>query len=210
MELSKESKEKIGIMGGTFDPIHFGHLVTAEEARVKFGMDEIIFIPAGIPPHKNGETVTEPEYRCRMTSLAVSDNDYFSVSQLEAEKESKSYTIETVEYFLKEYGPELDLFFITGADAVLEIDTWKKPGALLKKCTVIAATRPGYHLNLLDSVIDKVAFELRNKVICMEVPGMAISSTMIRMRVSEGKSIKYLLPEKVENYIYENNLYIDS
>ena len=197
---------RLGIMGGTFDPIHYGHLVTAEGTRYELGLEKVIFIPAGRPPHKKDYHVTGPWLRYTMTCLAVASNPFFQVSALEVERPGPSYTIDTVQEFTRLF-PGAQIYFITGADAVLEILTWKSVERLLSTCRFIAATRPGYHLVELWEKLDKLSLELKKNIIFMEVPALAISSTDIRRRVREGRPIKYLLPESVEEYIIKNNLY---
>lgn len=206
--LHLQKVNRVGIMGGTFDPVHMGHLVTAEAARSEFQLEKVIFVPSGQPPHKKGLTITEKEYRYLMTVLATAANPYFVVSRTEIDRPGESYTIDTVKCFKKEMPPGGELFFITGADAILEIITWKNVGEILDLCTFIAATRPGFVLDQLkEKLIKKIAKRHLNKIIPLEVPAMAISSTDIRQRVKNGRTIKYLLPESVENFIQKNDLY---
>lgn len=200
--------KRIGLMGGTFDPIHHGHLVTAESARSEFSLDMVVFVPSGRPPHKKGMSITAPEHRYIMTILATSANPFFEVSRVELDRPGESYAIDTVRHFRKLMEPGSELFFITGADAILEILTWKDVEELFENCTFIAATRPGFDLNQLKKKLSsKVSQSRLEKVIPVEVPAMAISSTDIRERVRNNRSIKYLLPETVENYIFKNDLY---
>lgn len=206
-----EGKEDInvGLMGGTFDPIHMGHLVTAEEARQQFNLDFVIFVPAGYPPHKGVGDVTIPEHRYLMTVLAVTNNPSFTVSRVEIDNRGSSYTINTVRFFRDYYGEKARLYFITGADAIMEILTWKHYAELLDLCIFIAASRPGYSWDRLKKTVEPVYPLILKKVHFLEIPAMAISSTFIRKRVSEGRTIKYLTPETVEQYIQKNRLYAD-
>ncbi|NLC76619.1 MAG: nicotinate-nucleotide adenylyltransferase [Clostridia bacterium] len=199
---------KIGIMGGTFDPIHFGHLVTAEAALASFDLEQVIFVPSGKPPHKKDYPVTEAEARYLMTIMAVATNARFRVSRMEIDRPGYSYAIDTVKGFRELFGPQTELYFITGADAILEILTWKNVEKLLGLCHFIAATRPGFDLHALDQVLDKLP-ALKGRLHFLEVPALAISSSDIRKRVAEGRPIKYLLPETVEHYIYKTGLYQD-
>lgn len=199
--------QRVGIMGGTFDPIHYGHLVTAEAARTHFNLDRVIFTPTGKPPHKKGYSVTPAEDRYLMTVLAVNGNPYFEVSRIEIERLGYSYTVDTLEQFYRKYGNDVKLFFISGADAVLDILTWKDVDKVLSYCTFIAATRPGYPMDELNQKLSQIKKLYGRQVFSMEVTGMDISSTDIRRRVREGLSIKYLLPESVETYIKKNDLY---
>jgi nicotinate-nucleotide adenylyltransferase len=198
---------RIGIMGGTFDPIHYGHLVAAEVARAEFGLDKVIFVPAGRPPHKQQQTITDAEHRYRMTVLATSTNPSFEVSRLELDKDELTYTIDTVKDMRRIYGEDATIYFITGADAVLELLTWYKIQELLKLCIFIAATRPGFDKRDLEQKIEEITSKYDGEIICIEVPLLAISSTDIRERSRSGKSIKYLLPEAVEEYIEKSGLY---
>lgn len=197
---------KIGIMGGTFNPIHYGHLVTAEEAYNQFALEKVVFMPSGVPPHKEERKIVLPEDRYLMTVIAIAGNAHFAVSRLEIERTGPSYAIDTVKE-LRQVHVDWDIFFITGADAILEILTWKDPHQIIECCSFIAATRPGYDLEKFREVLHRE--KLGPRVHFMEIPALAISSTYIRERVKQGKSIKYLLPDGVADYICEYGLYRD-
>lgn len=199
----------IGIMGGTFDPIHYGHLVTAEAARCEFKLDKVVFVPSGQPPHKENQIITEAFHRFRMTEAAIRSNPHFEISREEMDRPGPSYAVDTVKHFQHVYGPEAKIYFITGADAILEILTWKNVEELIESCCFIAATRPGYQLNELREHLRVLQPHHLERILNINVPAMAISSTEIRDRVAESRSIKYLLPEAVEKYIKQNNLYKD-
>jgi nicotinate-nucleotide adenylyltransferase len=205
----REGKQSIGLMGGTFDPIHLGHLVTAEEVRIQFGLDQVVFVPSGHPPHKELRQVSDTEHRYLMTVLATITNPHFSVSRVEIDRPAKelTYTIDTIRYFHDFYGGEANLYFITGADAILEILTWKDYRELLSICSFIAATRPGYSLGKLEETIGSACPEALENIHVLEIPAMAISSTFIRRRVCEGNPVKYLTTESVAQYILKNGLY---
>lgn len=194
-------------MGGTFDPIHFGHLVAAEAARCEFGLDKVIFVPSGRPPHKPHGPVTDKESRYLMTVLATINNPFFEVSRVELDREGYSFTVDTLKEFRSQFTGNVELFFITGADAVLQIFTWKAAEQLLDLCTVIAATRPGYPLEELKATVEAINRTTKGHVEVLQVPALAISSSDIRHRVKEGRSIKYLLPDAVEHYIMKRGLY---
>lgn len=198
--------KRLAIMGGTFDPIHYGHLVAAEGAKYEFNLDRVIFIPAARPPHKTEKEMTAPYHRLHMVERAIYSNSHFEISALELEREGLSYTINTVNA-VREIHPQASIYFITGADAVLEILTWKNVEELLNVCKFIAATRPGYDLENLEHTLSCLPRHYLKKICTMEVPALAISSTDIRARVAEGRPIKYLLPELVERYIFEEGLY---
>lgn len=199
--------KNIGIMGGTFDPIHLGHLLAAEEARVEYDLEEVIFVPAGCPPHKSKDQVSHGEHRYMMTVIATINNPYFRISPIEMEASSPAYTIHTVQRFRQELGPGHNLFFITGADAILDIDTWKGCDELLDLCNFIALTRPGYPLYHLENRLGLTRSDLREKIQILSIPGIGISSTEIRRRARQGRTIKYMTPAGVEQYILKNRLY---
>ncbi len=196
-------------MGGTFNPIHYGHLVTAEEALVQFGLDEVVFMVAGTPAHKVEGIIAPAEDRYLMTVIATASNPDFSVSRVEIDRGGVSYTIDT----LRELSAATDgaeLFFITGADAVWEILTWKEADEAVKLCTFIAATRPGYDLTKFEQLHAFSPDEGRHggpRLRSMEIPALAISSTDVRNRLAEGRPIRYLLPEGVASYCTKRGLY---
>lgn len=205
-----DDNPRLGIMGGTFDPIHIGHLVTAEEARYQFSLGKILFVPSAHPPHKPEGIYSLAKDRYNMIELSIEGNSNFSVSSIEMEREGPSYTIETLREIHGMYGKETELFFITGADAILEIMTWKDPMELFSESRFIAATRPGYSLEKLKTALPKFNSKGRltmNFVHAMEIPALAISSTEIRARVREGKPFRYLVVDAVWRYICEKGLY---
>lgn len=189
-------------MGGTFDPIHYGHLVTAEEALVQFNLDKVIFMPTGMPVRKTHRTVTPAEHRYLMTVIATASNPDFEVSRLEIDRVGLTYTVDTMLALRDFHGPQAELYFVTGADAVWDILTWKDSERLADVCTFIAATRPGYDLARFS---EEDARRLRIEF--MEVPALAISSTDIRVRLAERRPVRYLLPEAVAAYIAKNTFY---
>lgn len=191
---------KIAVMGGTFDPIHYGHLVSAEEVRDCKNFDQILFIPSARPPHKERPNISEPEHRYKMTVLATEDNPYFQVSRIEIDRKGDSYAIDTVKELKEKYNLS-QIWWIIGADSLIEFHIWKCHEKLLEICNFIATTRPNYSL-------DDVPDDLIDKVDLFEITDIAISSTQIRKRIRKNRSIKYLVPKKVEEYIYKNNLYL--
>lgn len=200
-------KRKIGIMGGTFDPIHIGHLVTAEAVRIEYGLEKVLFIPAGNPPHKQDLNVTPAMHRYIMTVMATYSNPYFCVSPIELERSGPSYTIDTVKELIKLYGGRTELYFITGADAIHELPTWEQIDELIALCHFVGATRPGC-IRSLDDVIKRFGTLGRKRIHRLATPELEISSTDIRERVRNGRSIKYIVPESVESYILKEGLYI--
>ncbi|NMA55144.1 MAG: nicotinate-nucleotide adenylyltransferase [Firmicutes bacterium] len=198
---------RLGIMGGTFDPIHYGHLVTAEAARDAFGLDKVLFVPNKLPPHKKDYQVSGAKHRYLMVVLATITNRFFEASRIELDRGGISYTIDTLRSLRSVYGSEVELYFISGADAILDLLGWKDVDELMALCYFIAATRPGYRLS---EQLLRLQNEYPSRVFFVEVPALAISSTDIRRRVKLGKSIKYLLPEPVEYYLRKNKLYLSN
>lgn len=198
---------RIGIMGGTFNPIHIGHLIAANEVREKFGLDKVLFIPTGMPPHKPDSEVIDPERRFMMVKLAVGSNAAFEASRIEIDREGCTYTVNTLLELREMYDSETSFFFIIGADVVPELTTWREFEKVFGLCEFIAVLRPGCSES---GFIDGIR-QLREKWGAMIHPVQSrligVSSTEIRDRVMKGASIKYLVPEAVENYIRENGLY---
>jgi nicotinate-nucleotide adenylyltransferase len=188
----------VGIMGGSFDPIHLGHLVTAEQARAELHLDEVVFVPAGAQPQKTH--VTPAELRYLMTVLATAGNPAFSVSRLEIDRQGPTYTVETLRS-IRQRRPHDRLFFITGADAILNILTWKDAEECLALAEFVAATRPGYDLGKLESE------GLRDRVRILNVPALAISSSDVRKRFRSGRPVRYLIPHQVEQFARKYRLY---
>lgn len=199
------TSQRLGIMGGTFDPIHFGHLVTAEEALVQFNLDRVLFMPTGRPAFKAHEAVSSAEHRYLMTVLATASNPDFDVNRMEIDRNGLTYTVDTLIALRDLYGPGTELFFVTGADAVWEIVGWKDADKIAGLATFIAATRPGYDLEAARRAHEEA--ETRFNIEYVEVPALAISSTDIRERVASRRPIRYLTPEPVAAYIAKHGLY---
>jgi nicotinate-nucleotide adenylyltransferase len=194
---------RVGIMGGTFDPIHYGHLVTAEEALQQFGLAEVLFVPTGSPWMKEHEVVSPPEDRYLMTVIATASNPRFRVSRMEVDRDGPTYTVDTLRGLHEELGDGVDVFFITGADAVLEIFQWKDQEELFRLAHFIAATRPGYDI----AAFEATAPTSHPRISVMTIPALAISSTDIRTRIAWGRPIRYLVPEGVNSYVQKAGLY---
>ena len=196
---------RIGIMGGTFDPIHHGHLVAAEQAYDDLHLDMVIFMPAGRPAFKLDKRVSSGEDRYAMTLLATSDNPHFRASRFEIDREGVTYTADTLTRLRALYPEEVELYFITGADAIADIVRWKDAEVIARTAYLVAATRPGYDLSKAESVID--ASGMPFDVTYLEVPALAISSSDLRLRVAAGQSLRYLTPDTVTGYIHKHRLY---
>lgn len=196
---------RLGIMGGTFDPIHYGHLVTAEQAREALTLDLVLFMPAGSPAFKQDREVTSPEDRYAMTVLATAANPSFYASRFEIDRPGVTYTVDTLKALRSAYSENVHLYFITGADAIIDIVTWHDAAEIASLATLIAATRPGYDIRQAQARIaaSGIDFDVRY----IQIPALAISSTNIRDRVRLGKSVRYLTSESVMGYINKNRLY---
>ena len=191
--------KKIGILGGTFDPIHLGHLVLAEQVKEKLKLDQVVFIPCFRQPLKTRHRLSPAKDRFRMTQLSLEGNSSFFVSDIELKRKGLSYTVDTLRE-LRDLYPDSQIYFLTGSDVVNELDTWKDPKQIYRLAKVVIATRPGFD-----------EFDRRNrfakKSIFVPITGIDVSSSEIRRRVKKGKSIKYLVPSGVEDYIRKQKLY---
>jgi nicotinate-nucleotide adenylyltransferase len=190
---------RIGIMGGTFDPIHHGHLVAASEVAARFSLDEVVFVPTGQPWQKEEEKVSPAEDRYLMTVIATASNPRFHVSRVDIERDRPTYTLDTLRDLRKAYGAKAELYFITGADALEKILSWKDIDLLFDLAHFVGVTRPGFHLSDAHLPADTVSL--------VQVPAMAISSTDCRARVAAGLPVWYLVPDGVVQYIAKRNLY---
>ena len=199
-------KKRIGIMGGTFDPIHIGHLILAEAAYESFSLDYVLIMPNGNPPHKAGQVNATMEQRTRMVELAVADNPHLKVSDFEKTPQDYHYTYETLEFLKKEH-PDTDYYFILGADSLVHFHTWMEPRRICEACSILAATRDHMESEELTARIRELSRVFGAHIYPMETPNIDISSNMIRERVHTGRSIRYYVPEAVEEYIYKKGLY---
>lgn len=203
------SKKRVGIIGGTFDPIHNGHLILAEYSRLHFHLDEVLFIPAGNPPHKDGDGISPGRHRYNMTLLAISTNPHFRLSAMELEERDTTYTIHTIKRLQAKY-PEVDFYFILGSDSFFDIHNWGSYKELVTLCDFIVLKRPDRDMDKeLEIKVEKFNKSYNSSFHVLEAPLIEISSTDIRARVREGLSIKYLVPEGVESYIEKTGLYGD-
>ncbi|MFH1963536.1 MAG: nicotinate-nucleotide adenylyltransferase [bacterium] len=190
---------KIGVLGGTFNPIHNGHLLIAETAKQFYFLQKVVFIPCFMPPHKETGDKDSPEVRYAMTNLAVAEYPDFMVSPIEIERKGKSYSRDTIQEIKIKYGSGTSIYFIAGTDTIAELNIWKDIDELLSLCRFIAVSRPGYSLNIPEKYEEKIDI--------INITGMDISSSEIRKRLSNHESICGLVPECVEKYIYEYGLY---
>ena len=199
---------KIGVLGGTFDPIHVAHLAVAREARQKLGLDYVVFIPAGQPWMKEGRPVSPANLRLEMVKEAVAKNPFFKVSSLEVESPNPSYTIETILALRRELGEGVELNLILGADALAQMPQWKNPMQILEICNLVVFDRPG-HERTQKRNSDEPLPGMSGKIKAIRGPLLSISGTEIRRRVAEGSPIRHLVSESVERFIVENSLYVE-
>jgi len=199
---------RIGIFGGTFDPIHNGHLLLAEQCREQAALDEVWLIPAGSPPHKEATGITAGKQRREMLEFAIAGNPSFVIQDLELHRDGPSYTVDTLQQ-LKESHPTADFFLIIGADSVRDFHTWREPEAILEQAHLIGVNRPNISLPDLSNLTDKLGDTVITKISWVTMPGIDLSSTDIRQRIRENKSVRYMMPRAVEVYIHNNRLYLD-
>ena len=204
--LSPTPSPRIGLMGGTFDPIHWGHLILAEQAREQFGLEKVLFVTAAEPPHKLGEQVTDARHRLEMTRLAVEGNEYFECSTMEIDRPGPSYTIDTVRQILSIYGSDVEVFLLLGTDEGRDLMKWREPYEIQKLARIVVANRPGVPET---EVLSTLPADFAKGITPLLMPGVDISSTDLRERVRQGRSIRYLVPRQVEDYIGQEGLYKD-
>ena len=197
----------IGVLGGTFDPVHVGHLIIAEKARIRLGLSQVVFVPAGQPWLKQYSDISSGEHRLEMIRLAIAPNAFFRASAVDLERPGLSYTVDTLAALKRELGPETNLYFILGLDALAGLPTWKEPQKILELCYLVAARRSEAMDVNMDS-IERSIPSISSRIIILDNPLIDISSSDIRQRVAEGKSIHAMVPDAVERYIREKRLYV--
>ena len=198
--------KRYGMMGGTFNPIHLAHLYIAYEAKEVLELDKVIFMVAGNPPHKKESPVIDSMYRNDMVKKAIEGYEGFEISDYEIKKNGYSYTYETLQY-LKSLDDVSEVFFIAGADSLMDIEKWRNTDLVLKNCTFVAFNRGEYNKDILELQKSKLEEKYNAKIILLDVANIDISSSMIRERIAEGRRVDFFLPEGVMKYISENNLY---
>ncbi len=198
---------KIGVLGGTFDPIHNGHITVAEETRARLDLAEVLFVPAGQPLLKEHSPILAAEHRVQMIRLAIAEQPYFKLSTMEIERAGFSYTVDTITELQAQLGAGDELFFILGWDSLAQLPKWKEPSRLIKVCRLVAVPRPGYSLPDLNS-LEAAIPGLSQRLILLDKPEVDISAFAIRNRVAQGLSIGHLVPEPVDEYIRQHKLYL--
>ena len=196
---------RLGILGGTFDPIHHGHLVAAEEACHQLALDRVLFVPAGSPPHKPSRPISPAHHRLRMLELAIAGKPYFALSRVDVDRPGPCYTVDTLELLQAQWGSQSTLFFIEGADSLADILTWYRPRRLIELAELAIVGRPGVEIDLAE--LEQKLPGLTARTHWVQMPLLEISSSDLRARVCEGRSISYLVPPVVEAYIQEHGLY---
>jgi nicotinate-nucleotide adenylyltransferase len=196
---------RLGILGGTFDPIHHGHLVAAEEACHQLELDQVLFVPAGTPPHKPNRPISPAHHRMRMVELAIAAKPYFALSRVDVERPGLCYTVDTLELLRAEWGLGPTFYFIVGADSLADIPTWHQPQRLMELCELVVAARTGVKVDL--ARLEEQLPGLRDRLNWVPMPALEISSSDLRARVRAGRPISYLVPPAVEAYILEQGLY---
>jgi nicotinate-nucleotide adenylyltransferase len=207
--LAEEAEgERIGIIGGTFDPVHYAHLAIAEEVYAALKLTRLFFVPAGQPPHKMGYNVTPARHRLAMLELAIAANPHFSLSLVDIQRSGPSYTVDTLRLLRQELGPNARLYFVIGGDSLGDLPGWREPVGILAQATIVALMRPGYtEVSGYREQLEARLPGLQQRLITLDGPRMDISSTDLRCRVAEGRPIKYQTPEAVEEYILRQRLY---
>jgi nicotinate-nucleotide adenylyltransferase len=199
----------VGVLGGTFDPVHVGHLAVAEEAREALGLETVLFLPNGVPPHKPDRTISAPEHRIAMVELAIADNPAFRLSRVEVDRTGPSYAVDTVETLARERldaGRDPGLWWILSAEAFADLTSWREPARFLASCRLAVVPRPGARPPGRPWLEEHFP-GLEDRVVFLDGPELGISSTLVRDRVAAGRSIRYLVPALVDEYIRDHHLY---
>lgn len=206
--MGAKSKQKIGVMGGTFDPIHYGHLLIAENAYEQFQLDKVIFMPTGHSPHKNEKQVLGAKERIDMIKLAIKDNPHFSCSNYEVLKEDVSYTYLTLQE-IHQQCPDYELYFIMGADSLAYFSSWQNPEKISDLSTILVAVRDGLNTEKLYQIRESLHQKYGTQISFINTPNFSVSSHMIRERIVSRHTVRYLVPDTVEQYLMQHHIYLD-
>ena len=201
-------KRRVGILGGTFDPVHIGHLIIAEEARSRLELEEVVFVPARDPWRKARHGLAPVEERLAMVRLAVAGNPSFRVSLVDLERQGPSYSVDTILDLRGQFGEDADFYFILGHDALMDLPHWRQPARLTELAHVVSVGRPGYEIGWQQ--LERALPNAGERILVLDIPEVGISSTEIRQRVASGHTIRYWVPEAVAQYIREHKLYQDA
>ncbi len=201
-----EKNKKVGIMGGTFNPIHLGHLILAEAAYEAYDLDEVLFVPSGRSYMKEQSEILDAKTRVSMTGLAIEDNPHFALSTIEIDRDGNSYSYETLET-LRKQNPNTEYYFIVGADTLFALETWKHPEILLPSCTILAAVRDNVSMEEMQKQADYLEKKFSGSIKLLPTSNIEISATDIRKKLSEDRDVRYLVPDSVLHFIHKNGLY---
>lgn len=201
-----ETKKRVGIMGGTFNPIHIGHLIIAEAAYEAYNLDEVLFVPSGVSYMKDQSEILDAKKRVHMTGLAIEDNPHFALSTIEIDRDGNSYSYETLET-LRKQNPDTEYFFLVGSDTLFALETWKHPEILLPSCTILVAVRNGVPMEKMQEHAKYLEEKFGGSIKLLTTPNIEISATDIRNRLSENRDVKYFVPDSVLEFIHKYDLY---
>ena len=197
---------RLGILGGTFDPIHIGHLILAEEAWHQLGLDKVLLAPAADPPHKRDQGKSPAEHRVRMVELAIADNPHLALSRVDVDRPGPHYTLDMVQLLLKQHCPGVELYFLMGLDSLIDLPTWHKPLDLMQQCHLVAFSRPDADFDW--TTLEAALPGIRSRVVLLPMPLLQISGSDLRTRVQQGRPLRYQVLPQVEQYIHEQQLYL--
>lgn len=201
-----ENKKRVGIMGGTFNPIHIGHLIIAEAAYEAYNLDEVLFVPSGVSYMKDQSEILDAKKRVHMTGLAIEDNPHFALSTIEIDRDGNSYSYETLET-LRKQNPDTEYFFLVGSDTLFALETWKHPEILLPSCTILVAVRNGVPMEKMQEHAKYLEEKFGGSIKLLTTPNIEISATDIRKRLADGRNVKYFVPDSVLEFIHKYDLY---
>ena len=201
-----DRKKRVGIMGGTFNPIHIGHLIIAEAAYEAYKLDEVLFVPSGISYMKDQSEILDAKKRVHMTGLAIEDNPHFALSTIEIDRDGNSYSYETLET-LRKQNPNTEYFFLVGSDTLFALETWKHPEILLPSCTILVAVRDGVPMEKMQEHANYLKEKFGGSIDLLKTPNIQISATDIRNRIADNRNVKYFVPESVLQFIEKKGLY---
>lgn len=207
--MMNERKKRVGIMGGTFNPIHIGHLIIAEAAYEAYDLDEVLFVPSGISYMKDQSEILDAKKRVHMTGLAIEDNPHFALSTIEIDRDGNSYSYETLET-LRKQNPNTEYFFLVGSDTLFALETWKHPEILLPSCTILVAVRNGVPMEKMQEHAKYLEEKFGGSIQLLTTPNIEISATDIRNRIAANRNVKYFLPDSVLQFIEKKGLYKNS
>ncbi len=204
--MMSENKKRVGIMGGTFNPIHLGHLIIAEAAYEAYNLDEVLFVPSGVSYMKDQSEILDAKKRVHMTGLAIEDNPHFALSTIEIDRDGNSYSYETLET-LRKQNPNTEYFFLVGSDTLFALETWKHPEILLPSCTILVAVRDGVPMEKMQEHAKYLEEKFGGSIKLLTTPNIEISATNIRNRLAKGRNVKYFVPDTVLDFINKYDLY---